>query len=153
MSDKLTFILRAAPNKSREMAKLAIDNSPDGCLIEIDKEPKKSKLQEEKYHACFDDIAKQCTHLNQCFDREGWKRLLLDQFRSDMLKDPTCDEDIRENLQHAVMMVPSLDGCSIVSIGLQSRKFKKKTASAFIEWLNAFAAQNDVIFKRNDEAK
>lgn len=147
MSDKLTYILCAPPNQSRDMAKRAIDDAPDGALVGIDSEPKKTKLQEEKYHACFNDIAKQCKHLNQCFDQEGWKRLLLDQFRSDMLNDPMCDEDIRKNLQHAVKMVPSLDGSSIVSIGLQSRRFKIKTASAFIEWLNAFGMENGVRFK------
>lgn len=147
MTDKLTYILRSHPHPSRELAKRAIDDAPDGALVSIDLEPLKSKLQEEKYHAAFNDIAKQCKHLNQCFDQEGWKRLLLDQFRTDMLNDPMCDEDIRRNLQHAVQMVPSLDGCSIVSIGLQSRRFKKKTASAFIEWLNAFGMENGVRFK------
>ena len=143
MSDKRIFILKPVQHPSRKLAAAQCELMPDDTMVIFDPEPSKTREQEAMYHAIFGEIAKQCSHLNRAFDREGWKRLLLDQFQRDMLNDPTCDEDVRNDLKAAVMMVPSLDGCSIVSIGLQSRKFKKKTASAFIDWLDTWRGQGE----------
>jgi len=140
--DKRSFIL--VHDTARTGAAQCCLDMPEGTLVVFDPVPKKTRLQEEKYHALFGDVAGQCTHLNQAFDREGWKRLLIDQFCRDMMEDPTCDEDIRSNLKDSVKMIPSLDGRAVVSIGMQSRKFNKKTASAFIEWLLAFSAEHNV---------
>lgn len=138
---KQIFIM--AHQQARDNAKKAIDAAPDGFAVTI-QEPSKTRDQEAMYHAIFGEAAKKCTHLNRQFDLEGWKRLMVDQFRTDMLAHPDCSQVIREDLAGAVQMVPSLDGRSIVSIGLQTRKFKKETASALIEWLNAFMAENEV---------
>ena len=127
---------------ARAAAHRDIDAAPDGYEANI-VAPNKTRAQEEAYHAIFGEVAKQCQHLNQCFDLEGWKRLLVDQFRSDMLADPECHPDIRENLEGSVKMVPSLDGRSIVSIGLQTRKFRRRTAAAFLDWLNAWCVEHD----------
>lgn len=135
---KQTFFL--VHGEARERAKSAVDCAPEGYVVRVEP-PSKSRDQEAMYHAIFGEAAKKCRHLNREFDLEGWKRLMVDQFRTDMLAMPDCDSDIREDLAGAVQMVPSLDGRSIVSIGLQTRKFKKKTASALIEWLNAFMAE------------
>lgn len=129
--------------KSRPAAHRAIDSAPDGYEQSI-VAPSKTREQEEAYHAIFGEVAKQCKHLNECLDAETWKRLLLDQFRRDMLAMPDVDPVIRDNLAHAVKMRPSLDGSAIVAVGLQSRNFRRKTAYAFLEWLNAFASMNDV---------
>lgn len=133
-------IFRLVHDEARARAHAAIDSAPDGQIVTID-DPTKTREQEAMYHAIFGEAAKSCTHLNRRFDSEGWKRLLVDQFRTDVLKMPDFDKDVRNDLMNAVQMVPSLDGCSIVPLGLQTRKFKKKTASAFIEWLNAFMAE------------
>ena len=132
-----------AHQTARDNAKRAIDTAPDGHVVTI-KPPQKSRDQEEKYHAIFGEAAKHCRHLNREFDAEGWKRLLLDAFRTEALTDPHCPQVVRDDLASAVQMVPSLDGRSIVAIGLQSRKFRKETASAFIEYLLAFMAENEV---------
>lgn len=139
-----TFIL--AHDLARERALQAVKTAPQGFEVCISA-PSKTRAQEERYHAMFGDVAQQCTHLNENFDLEGWKRLLVDQFSREMLKDPTCDEDIRDNLKNAVRMVPSLDGQAIVALGMSTKKFRKKTASAFMEWLAAFAAEHGVQFK------
>lgn len=128
---------------ARKAAHRDIDAAPDGYEASV-VAPSKTRDQEAAYHAIFGDVAKQCTHLNQRFDLEGWKRLLVDQFRTEMMADPTCDPAIREDLAGAVKMVPSLDGCSIVSIGLQTRRFRRKTAAALLDWLNAWAGENNV---------
>lgn len=132
-----------AHQTARDNAKKAIDAAEVGYVVTI-KPPLKSRDQEAMYHAIFGEAAKKCRHLNEAFDLEGWKRLLIQQFATDALQDPHCSQVIREDLTGAVRMVPSLDGRSIVSIGLQSRDFRKETASAFIEYLNAFMAENEV---------
>ena len=140
MSDKQLF--RLVHKQARENACKAIGYAPDGYVVTIC-QPNKSRDQECYYHDIFGDAAKQCRHLNEQFDAEGWKRLMIDQFARDMLQDPHCSQAIRDDLAGAVKMTPSLDGRSIVAIGLQSRKFKKETASAFIEWLNAFMSEKN----------
>jgi hypothetical protein len=137
------ILIKLENDLRRQAAHRAIDISPDGHEVEI-KAASKTRAQERAYHAIFRDVAQQCKHLNQCFDLEGWKRLLVDQFRTEMLALLDCDEDIRADLEGAVKMVPSLDGRSIVSIGLQTRRFRKKTASALMEWLHSWVAQNGV---------
>ena len=99
--------------------------------------PIKTREQESVYHIKFQYAAEHCRHLNQEFSDEGWKRLFVDQFAREMLNDPTCDPDVRENLGEPVKMVPSLDGRAIVSVGIQTRTFRKKTAALFLAWLDA----------------
>lgn len=144
MADKRVYYL--VHEAARKLAAAQCFLVEDGWVCRIEP-PNKTRDQEEKYHAIFSDVAKQCKHLNREFTIEGWKRLLIDQFAREMLSMPDCDPDIRENLKNAVEMVPSLDGRAIVSIGIQSKNFKKKTAMAFITWLLAFADQNNVRLK------
>lgn len=93
----------------------------------------KSREQEEKYHAMIGDIAKQASHLGSKWDSESWKRFLLWQFA----KDTNTNQG---------QIVPSLDGTGIVQLGLQSRSFTKEQASEFVEWLNAWGAENGITF-------
>ena len=93
----------------------------------------KSREQEEKYHAMIGDISKQASHLGSKWDAESWKRFLLWQFA----KDTNTNQG---------QIVPSLDGTGIVQLGLQSRHFTKEQASEFVEWLNAWGANNGITF-------
>jgi NinB protein len=130
-------------DEARCRAVAAVQAAPDGHEVYI-RPPNKSRDQEEHYHYLFGLAAKNCRHLNQALDAEAWKRLLVDQFRTEMLADPQCSQEMRENLLGAVRMMPSLDGRSIVALGLQTRNFKKATAAAFIEWLYAFLTNSGV---------
>ena len=96
------------------------------------KEASKSREQEEKYHAIIGDIAKQAQHLGAKWDTEDWKRLLVDQFIKDM------------NGLGGSKIIPNLDGSGIVQLGFQTRKFTKEQASLFVEFLQAWAANNGV---------
>ena len=96
------------------------------------KEASKSREQEEKYHAIIGDIAKQAQHLGAKWDTEDWKRLLVDQFIKDM------------NGLGGSKIIPNLDGSGIVQLGFQTRKFTKEQASLFVEFLQAWAADNGV---------
>lgn len=102
----------------------------------------KSRDQEERYHAMLGDIAKQCQHLNMRLDRDTWKRLAIDQFKRDTLKEPECCAKYWARNQLNVM--PSLDGSAVIVLGEQSRKFPKAVASVFIEWLFAWGADHSV---------
>jgi hypothetical protein len=99
-------------------------------ILEV-KTASKSREQEEKYHAIIGDIAKQAQHLGAKWDAEGWKRLLVDQFCK--------DEGIPTG-----KVIPSLDGAGIIQLGFQTRTFTKEQASAFVEWLLAWAAENGI---------
>jgi len=106
--------------------------------------PLKSRPQERLYHDQIDDIAKQFEFCGRLWDAEDMKRLLLDQFRRDTIKDPQLADEWKK--MGVVEMAPSLDRNGVVALGIQSRKFPKALGSAFIEWLYAFGAQNDVQF-------
>lgn len=102
----------------------------------------KSREQEERYHAMLNDIARQCQHLNMALDKDTWKRLCIDQFKRETLKEPECCA--RYWARHQLNMIPSLDGSAMVVLGEQSRRFPKGVAAVFIEWLFAWGAQHDV---------
>lgn len=105
----------------------------------------KSREQEKRYHAMLGDLAGQWLFCGRRWDAEDMKRLCLDQFRRDTVKDPDLAELWRGMGQ--VDMAPSIDGAGVVALGVQSRKFPKKLASAFVEWLHAFGAEHGVVFE------
>ena len=94
------------------------------------KDASKSREQEEKYHAIIGDIAKQAQHMGAKWDSETWKRLLVDKY---------CRET---GLNSQIMA--NLDNDGLVQLGFQTRKFTKEQASEFVEFLQAWAAQNGV---------
>lgn len=112
-----------------------------GCKVTIEP-PAKTRLQEERYHAMIGDIAAQFELHGRRWDPESMKRLLVDQFRRDTMHDP---EFARLWASMGTMeMAPSIDGTGLVALGWQTRRFPKKLASAFIEWLFAFGAEVEI---------
>jgi hypothetical protein len=85
------------------------------------------------------DIADQFLFCGRKWDAESMKRLLLDQFRRD------TKDDFAEEWRSfgSVEMAPSLDGSGVVMLGIQSRKFSRKLARAFVDWLYAFGGDCD----------
>jgi NinB protein len=141
MSDKQVF--RLVHPTARQMASRAVINAPDGFVCEVKPAPK-SRDQEARYHAMIGDIAAQVPLLGRQWDREDMKRLLVDQFVRDM-------QNLGTPLHNSGSVVPSIDGTGIVQLGVQTRGFRKAEASAFIEWLAAFGAENDVKFSCTEE--
>ena len=144
--ERKTFIL--VHDIARQRAVQAVREAPDGWVVLV-REPRKSRDQEEKYHAMIGDIAKQWRFCERLWDAEDMKRLLIDQFRRDTLKDPDFTELWKS--VSAVDMAPAIDGTGVVALGFQSRRFPKKLASAFIEWLYAFGEENAVIWSDSME--
>lgn len=143
MSDKRHFILQPDPHPSRKLAAAACLTMPDGYHVWID-EPKKKRIQEEKYHAMIGDMAKQIEHVGRKWDADDMKRLLIDDFAEEMRLAGTP-------LHHDGRVTPSLDGRRIVQLGIQSRDFYVKEASAFIEYLYAQGAQYGVVWSERVE--
>jgi hypothetical protein len=110
--------------------------TPDGMCVTI-REASKTRDQEAKYHAMCGDIAKCCEFMGEKVEGEDWKRLLIDAFAR-------VKASMGEPLKQGGRIVPSLDGTGIVQLGIQSRKFTKKEASEFIEYLYAYGAERDV---------
>lgn len=106
----------------------------------------KAREQEEKYHAQIGDIAKQCKFMGQKFDREDWKRMLIDAFAR-------VKAGEGNPLKGWGRIVPSLDGAGFVQLGIQSRGFTKSIASEFIEHLYAFGADHEPPVVWSEEAK
>lgn len=106
--------------------------------------PSKSREQEERYHAMIGDIAKQYLHCGKEWKLDDMKRILVDQFRRDTFNDPDFS-DLWAKMGVSEM-APSLRGEGVVLLGIQTRKFPSKLASAFIEWLYALGAELNIIW-------
>lgn len=104
--------------------------------------PAKSRDQEKKFHAMIGEIALVWEHFGRKWDAADLKRLLLDQFRRDTIKDPALQQ-LWWTMGEA-QMVPSIDGTGFVMLGVQSRRFPAKLAAAFIEYLYAFGAELNI---------
>lgn len=103
-------------------------------------EPSKSREAEEKYHALIGEIA---AHIGgDLADRDDAKRILISAFRIDTLTD-MADEWAKFG---DMRMGRGLRG-EVVLLGVQSKHFSRKLASAFIDWLYAFGAEHGVVFK------
>lgn len=94
----------------------------------------RSDEQNAKYHAMLSEIAVQAQHLGAKWDAESWKRFLVYEF---------CKQLGLPQGQ----IVPSLDGSGIVQLGLQTRDFTKERAAEFITFLEAWGAENGIIYK------
>jgi hypothetical protein len=95
------------------------------------KDAKRTNEQNEKFHAIIGDIAKEAQHLGAKWDAEDWKRLLVDEFW-------------KQQGITAGRVIPNLSGDGIVQLGMQTSKFDKHQASEFVEFLQAWAANNGV---------
>jgi hypothetical protein len=134
VADNRHYIL--AHDTARKLAAAQCMLAPLGYHVRIT-EPLKKREQEEKYHAMIGDISKQIEHLGRKWDADDMKRLLVDDFAEEMRLAGTP-------LHHDGRVTPSLDGRRIVQLGIQTRDFYVKEASAFIEYLYAQGAQYGV---------
>lgn len=138
MTERRKFILRDQAVRRRACEYIA--QVEEGCVVTV-APPARSNLQNEKMHAMIADIAKQFKFLNRVWDSESMKRMLVAQFRSDT-KD---DAELMWLWDMGTMeMVPSLDMTGIVMLGWQTRRFPKKLAMAFIDWLDCFGAEHNI---------
>lgn len=131
---KKRFVL--AHDMARRGAMEYVARAPAGYVVEI-REPGKTRDQEERYHAMIGDIARQWEFMGQRWHQDDVKRLLVDGFAQVMREAGTP-------LSHDGRVVPSIDGKRVVQLGVQTRKFRKREASEFIEYLFAFGAEHGI---------
>jgi hypothetical protein len=136
MIEKQVFVM--AHTAARRNAMSAVMECPEKYIVEI-KPPTKSLDQSAKYHAMFSDVAKQIPFMGSMRDLETWKRLLVDAFAR--IKAAEGDP-----VQGVGAIIPNLDGTGFVQLGVQTRKFSKRHASEFIEYLYAYGAENNVVW-------
>lgn len=128
-------IFRLSHATARQNAARAVLEAPEGFMVRIEP-PKKSRDQEAMYHAIFAEVANQHTFMGKKWDAETWKRLLVDAFAR-------VKAEEGEPLQGHGAMVPNLDHTGFVQLGVQTRRFTKKEASEFIEFLHAWIAEQE----------
>lgn len=87
--------------------------------------------QNALFHAICGDIAKQRQWAGRQLDTEGWKRLLVDAWA-------------RAEGKSQGQVVPSLDGQSVVNLGIQTRRLPVGDMADLIEYAQAWAAENEV---------
>lgn len=108
-------------------------NMAGHTLVATFSEESKTREQEKKYHGMIGDISEQAQHLGSKWDDADWKRLLLDKFA-------------RETGRTGGRIIPNLDSNGVVEVGIVSRKFGKRDANEFIEWLYAWGSENGCYF-------
>jgi len=138
----MIFHLQNPEQASAVMAKIwpkVKDTLKAGKALRMEiKADSRSDEQNAKYHAMLSEIAVQAQHLGAKWDAESWKRFLVYEF---------CKQLGLPQGQ----IVPSLDGSGIVQLGLQTRDFSKERAAEFITFLEAWAADKEIIFKQVDK--
>ena len=134
----MIFHLHTQEQASALMAKLwpkVKDSLKSGKPLRLEiKAESRSDEQNAKYHAMLSEIAVQAQHLGAKWSAEDWKRLLVDLFA-------------KETGLQGGKIIPSLDGAGIVQLGLQTRDFTKEQAAEFITFLEAWGANNGIIYK------
>lgn len=94
--------------------------------------PSRTLDQNALFHALCGDLAGQRQWAGQRIDTEGWKRLLVDAWARAENKSPGH-------------IVPSLDGQSVVALGIQTRRLKVMEMAELIEFTYSYCAENGVV--------
>lgn len=94
-------------------------------------QPKRSIEQNAMFHAMCGEIAQQVEWAGRKLDGEAWKRLLVDAWA-------------RAENKSQGHIVPSLDGQSIVNLGIQTRRMTVGEMADLITFAQAWAVERDV---------
>jgi hypothetical protein len=120
--------------------------APEGYEVLV-KEPTRNREQEKKYHAQIGDIADQWLYLGVKWNAEDMKRILVNGFKEETKNDTDLAECWRS--MGELKAVPGMHG-GLVVLGDQTRRFPKKLASAFVEWLYALGADVGVVWSESE---
>jgi hypothetical protein len=131
-----TFILK--PDNARPRMKAAWLHACEflelghSARIEVSEaKPTRSLEQNAMLHAICGDIARQKLWAGHRLDTEAWKRLLVDAWA-------------RAEGKQQGRVVPSLDGHSVVNLGIQTRTMRVSDMADLITFAQAWCAENDV---------
>lgn len=107
-----------------------------GTWVEM-KENKRTTEQGKRMWAMLSEVSIQARHHGMKLSTESWKLLMLD----------ALFEEKRERMN----LVPSLSGRSVVPLGRSSSDLTVSEMSDLIELIEAYGAQNGVIFNTPKE--
>lgn len=105
-----------------------------GHRLTVEVVDSKTRAQEGLYHSCFSDFAKSALFAGAKVDEEQWKRALLHAFYLATKDDPDYARDWETRKPR---VIPTLDGLSMLVIGIESKKFTKNLASGFISFVHS----------------
>lgn len=132
MTDKLIYVLRAAPHAVRQNAHAAINAAPDGYTVTISP-PKRSVVQNAKLWAMLTDVSRQVIHHGQKLKPESWKDLFT------------------AHLKRQVML-PNIEGDGWIALGTRTSEMSVGEMADLIECIYAFGASKDVVWSEAKEA-
>lgn len=146
MSEKLSLSLHEPGQTEKALAYLSAKARQwvaAGVRLTAELGPEKQQPRHVRhYHSLIGQIS---DHVGgDLANRDDAKRILVSAFKIDTQSDP----DLKQAWQDfdEMRMGRGLRG-EVVILGNQTRNFKKKLATAFIEWLYAFGAEQGVVFK------
>lgn len=125
------------PNWGKVLSALVADidaNVRNGKDVEaVLGEPVRDNPHNAALHALCTEISKQKEWCGKKRSGEDWKRIFVQAYAS--AEGLTCGE-----------MVPSLDGSGVVQLGIQTRSLPNRQIQDLIQFISAWAAENDVRF-------
>ena len=139
---KQTFVMRDLPHPARLRAVQAVNQAQVGYVVTIG-EPKRKDVQNDKFHAMFNDIAAQVTRHGHKLKSEHWKRLLVESVVF-ILREEAKAQNKPDPFPDSGLLLPSIDGLRIVQVEVLTRNLTVLQAAQLIEYLYAFGAENDV---------
>lgn len=122
---KLTFTLAPAPHPARQNAAKAVMQAPEGYIVTI-AEPTRNLEQNAKLWACLTDVSRQVDWHGNRLTPDEWK-------------------DVFSAALKRQKVVPGIDGGFVV-IGARTSKMGKREFGELLELIQAFGAQQGVIF-------
>ena len=128
--------LRLINDHTRTRAIELIKKTPDEPIYELvlrQAESLRTIEQNAKCHSMLTDIAKQVLHRGVKLSLTNWKRI--------------CTEQMLQEIGESPELIPSIDGKRIVIIYEKTSKMGIKMMGMLIEYLYAFGAENNVVWK------
>lgn len=122
------YVLVLSSPAIRDKACEAIRRAPEGYRMVLD-EPKRSSVQNDRFHAMVRDIARQVQHFGMTLSEHDWKILLCD----------ALDRETR--------MVPNLDNNGYVQLTGGTAQYGVKKMADLITLTQAYGDQHQVKFK------
>lgn len=95
------------------------------------------------FHAQCRDIAQQLRFAGRYWKEESWKRLLIAGYVQAEREEAEAN-GWPDPFAGLAMLIPGLDGETIVQLGVQTRRLRKDQLSALVECTFAYGAENGV---------
>jgi hypothetical protein len=116
---------------ARQLAASWCLHAPEGVVVQF-KEPTRSLESNAAMWAKLSEISEQVVWYGKKLSAEDWKTVLTASLRQ-------------------TRVVPTIDGDGFVPLGMSTSKMSVKEMSALLDLIDAFAAQQGVIFTDNRE--